>query len=307
MSDASGKWTTADIPSQSGRVAVITGANTGLGFETAKALAEKQATVVLACRNQAKADEAKTQLKNDVPGASVEVVVLDLSDLDSVQVAARQIRQAHPRLDLLLNNAGVMWTSQAKTQDGFELQFGTNHLGHFAFTGLLLDCLSRVPGSRIVTVSSIAHRTGAIHFDNPQLDKNYGRQKAYSQSKLANLLFTYHLNERLRAADSETIAVAAHPGVSRTELGRHAPAPFRLVDETFGRFFLQTSLTGALATLRAATDPEVAGGEYYGPRGFMEFHGHPTRVTSNATSRDAETAQRLWALSEQLTGVTFPI
>src|SRR6202008_3993194 len=219
------KWTTADIPDQTGRVAVITGANTGLGYETALALAAHGAHVVLAVRNLDKGKDTAARITAQSPGAEVALQELDLTSLDSIRAAAEQLRSEHDRIDLLINNAGVMYPPKANTKDGFELQFGTNHLGHFAFTGLLLDRLLPVPGSRIVTVSSIGHRIRAdIHFDDLQWERRYNRVAAYGQSKLANLLFTYELQRRL-APPGTTIAAAAHPGGSSTELPRHLPRP----------------------------------------------------------------------------------
>jgi NAD(P)-dependent dehydrogenase (short-subunit alcohol dehydrogenase family) len=298
------KWTTADIPDQSGRTAVITGANTGLGFETATALAAHDANVVLAVRNPEKGNDAARRIEQATPGASVTVQQLDLTSLESIRAAAEQIRSNHDTIDLLINNAGVMMTPKATTKDGFELQFGTNHLGHFAFTGLLLDRLLPVAGSRVVTVSSIGHRFGRIRFDDLQWEREYNRVRAYGQAKLANLLFTYELQRRLRG--TSTIAVAAHPGGSRTELSRNLPpvvaAASRLLEPLF-----QGADMGALPTLRAATDPNVLGGQYYGPDGFAEQRGYPKVVASNDRSHDVEVQRRLWTVSEELTGVTYPI
>jgi NAD(P)-dependent dehydrogenase (short-subunit alcohol dehydrogenase family) len=302
------QWSTTDIPDQTGRVAVVTGANTGLGFETAKALAAKHATVVLAVRNVDKGKEAAATIAAAAPGADVHVQPLDLSSLASVREAAEALRGAHPQIDLLINNAGVMYTPKQTTVDGFEMQFGTNHLGHFALTGLLLDRLTATPGSRIVTVSSMGHRIrAAIHFDDLQWERSYSRVGAYGQSKLANLLFTYELQRRLAAAASTTIATAAHPGGSDTELTRNSPAPLRALSAVFGRFVAQSAAMGALPTLRAATDPGVIGGHYYGPAGFRELRGWPRVVESSAQSHDAEIQRRLWSVSEELTGVTYPV
>ena len=291
------KWTTANMPDQSGRVAVVTGANTGLGFETAKALAAGGAHVVLAVRNLDKGKDAATRI-----GGDVAVAELDLTSLDSVRSAADELKSRYERIDLLINNAGVMWTPKSTTKDGFELQFGTNHLGHFALTGLLLERLLPVEGSRVVTVSSIGHRILAdIHFDDLQWDRSYNRVAAYGQAKLANLLFTYELQRRL-AHHGTTLAAAVHPGGSDTELARHLPdfmAPaFSLIS--------QSAAMGALPTLRAATDPGVLGGEYYGPDGFGETRGYPKVVASSDKSHDVALQRRLWAVSEELTGVTYP-
>ncbi|ULP48070.1 SDR family NAD(P)-dependent oxidoreductase [Mycolicibacter virginiensis] len=300
------KWTTADIPDQSGRVAVITGANTGLGYETAFALAAKGAHVVLAVRDLDKGEDAAALISKRSPGASVALQELDLTSLDSVRTAAAQLRADHDRIDLLINNAGVMWTPKATTEDGFELQFGTNHLGHFAFTGLLLDRLLPVPGSRVVTVSSIGHRIRAdIHFDDLQWERSYSRVAAYGQAKLANLLFTYELQRRL-AAHATTIATAAHPGGSRTELTRNLPPLLARITPLIEPLF-QGADMGALPTLRAATDPGVRGGQYYGPDGWGQQRGYPKVVESSSKSHDVDVQQRLWTVSEELTGVSYPI
>jgi NAD(P)-dependent dehydrogenase (short-subunit alcohol dehydrogenase family) len=298
------KWTAADIPDQTGRVAVITGANTGLGYETATALADQGAHVVLAVRNLDKGKDAAKLIARRSPGLSVALQELDLTSLDSIRAAANQLRSDYDRIDLLINNAGVMFTPEATTKDGFELQFGTNHLGHFALTGLLLDRLLAAPGSRVVTVSSTAHLTGRIRFDDLHWQHGYSAAGAYAQSKLANLLFTYELQRRL--TDTETIAAAAHPGVSKTELDRNTSAWLRLVTNTSG-LFAQTAAMGALPTLRAATDPAVAGGQYFGPGGFGHVRGYPRTARSSGRSHDAHVQQRLWAVSEELTGVTYPV
>ena len=300
------KWTSADIPDQTGRVAVITGANTGLGYETAAALAAKGAQVVLAVRNLDKGKDAALRIGQNTPGAKVELQELDLTSLDSVRSAAEQLKSDHDSIDLLINNAGVMFTPKSTTKDGFELQFGTNHLGHFAFTGLLLDRVLAARGSRVVTVSSVGHRFArhGIRFDDIQWDRDYSRVGAYGQAKLANLLFTYELQRRL--AGTQTIATAAHPGGSRTELTRNLPplvgAATRLLEPLF-----QDPDMGALPTLRAATDPSVLGGQYFGPDGFGEQRGYPVVVASTRASHDVAAQRRLWTVSEELTGVTFSV
>ncbi|MGO9924961.1 MAG: SDR family NAD(P)-dependent oxidoreductase [Mycobacterium sp.] len=300
------KWTVTDIPDQTGRVAVITGANTGLGYETALALADHGAHVVLAVRNLDKGKDAAARITANNPHADVAVAELDLTSLESIRAAADQLRTDHDRIDLLINNAGVMYTPKSTTKDGFELQFGTNHLGHFAFTGLLLDRLLPVAGSRVVTVSSIGHRIRAdIHFDDLQWERSYSRVGAYGQAKLANLLFTYELQRRL-APRGTTIAVAAHPGGSRTELTRNLPAFVAAVSAVIEPLF-QDAAMGALPTLRAATDPGVAGGQYFGPDGFAQTRGYPTVVTSSGKSHDGDLQRRLWAVSEELTGVVYPV
>lgn len=297
------KWTSDDVPGQHGRLAVVTGANTGLGFETAQVLAARGASVVLAVRDIEKGKAAAARIAGTAPGADVTVQHLDLASLDSIRAAAGELRARHPGIDLLINNAGVMFTPKQTTVDGFELQFGTNHLGHFAFTGLLLEQMLPVPGSRVVTVSSIMHRIQArISFDDLQGERSYRRVAAYSQSKLANLMFTYELQRRLSGAGT-TIAVAAHPGLAATELTRNSPAPAALV---YGLFSQKTPM-GALPTLRAATDPGVLGGQYYGPGRFFGARGYPKLAHSSGQSHDTAIQRRLWTVSEELTGVTFPV
>jgi NAD(P)-dependent dehydrogenase (short-subunit alcohol dehydrogenase family) len=302
-----GKWTTADIPDQTGRTAVVTGANTGLGYETATALAAKGAHVVLAVRNIEKGKAAADLIARAHPGASVAIQELDLTSLDSVRAAADQLRADHDSIDLLINNAGVMMTPKATTKDGFELQFGTNHLGHFALTNLLLDRVLAAPGSRVVTVSSVGHRfaRNGIRFDDLQWERSYSRVGAYGQAKLANLMFTYELQRRLQGTN--TIAVAAHPGGSNTELARNTPAPVRVVFDLVAAYVAQSAEMGALPTLRAATDPGVIGGQYYGPDGFGEQRGYPKVVASSAASHDVDAQRKLWAVSEELTSVVAPV
>src|SRR6195952_6074580 len=259
---ANSKWTAGDVPDQTGRVAIITGANTGLGYETAAVLADRGAHVVLAVRNLDKGKDAVTRIKAETPTADVTLQALDLTSLDDIRKASDELRSAYPRIDLLVNNAGVMYTDKGNTKDGFELQFGTNNIGHYALTGRLLDHLLPVERSRVVTVSSVGHRILAdIHFDDLQCDRSYNRVRAYGQAKLANLLFTYELQRRLTTAGQDTIAAAAHPGGSDTELARHLP-------DFLGPLFSlisQPAAMGALPTLRAATDAGVLGGQYIGP------------------------------------------
>jgi NAD(P)-dependent dehydrogenase (short-subunit alcohol dehydrogenase family) len=286
---------------------VVTGANTGIGFEAAAVLAQRGAITVLACRDTGKAERAAARLSAATPEVAVSVVRLDLASLDSVRAAAEQIRASHERLDLLINNAGLMFPPYGTTADGFELQFGTNHLGHFALTGLLLDRMLPVPGSRVVTISSNGHRTGRINFADLQSERRYHRVPAYGQSKLANLMFTYELERRLKAAEAATIALAAHPGTAYTELTRHLPGMLRAAQAAAGGLFTQSATMGALPTLRAATDPAARGGEYYGPSGWGQMTGYPVRVSSNSRSHDEPAQRRLWAESERLTGVTYPV
>ena len=302
----SSKWTAADVPDQTGRFAIVTGANSGPGFDTAAVLADKGAHVVLAVRNLDKGNEAADRIRSKNPNAVVSLQELDLTSLDSVRNAADQLRADYPRIDLLINNAGVMYVpTRETTKDGFEMQFGTNHLGHFALTGQLLDNLLPVEGSRVVTVSSVGHRILArIHFDDLQLERKYNRVEAYGQSKLSNLLFTYELQRRLAAKGTPTIAAAAHPGFADTELMRHMPSA---IPDFLWRPFAQPADMGALPTLRAATDPGVQGGQYYGPDGIGETRGHPKVVKSSAQSHNEDIQRRLWTVSEELTGVTYPV
>ncbi|GAA4581256.1 SDR family NAD(P)-dependent oxidoreductase [Planotetraspora phitsanulokensis] len=306
------RWTTADVPDQRGRVAVITGGNTGIGFETAKVLAARGASVVLAVRDMDKGKRAAAEITAAAPDADVTVQHLDLASLASVRAAADELRFTRDRIDLLINNAGLMYAPQATTVDGLELQFGTNHLGHFALTGLLLDRMLHVPGSRVVTVSSAGHRQGGpIDFDDLNWKtRKYSRVAAYGHSKLANLMFTYELQRRL-AGKSGTIAVAAHPGGSDTGGSRTSvslqPLYFRALFALVRPLLIQPAEMGALPPLRAATDPSVQGGQYYGPAGFQESKGHPKIVKSSAQSYDEAAQRRLWLISEKLTAVTFPV
>ena len=300
-------WTTADIPDQSGRVAVVTGSNTGLGLETAQALAGAGAEVVMAVRNLDKGEAAKATILDAHPGATIHLQSLDLASLDSIGNAADEILGRDDRLDLLINNAGVMYTEWQTTSDGFEFQMGVNHLGHFALTIALLDRLMATDGSRVVNVSSVGHKVKSkLDPATMMSGDKYDRIAAYGRSKLANLLFTYELQRRLATAASTTEALVAHPGVSKTELGRNAPRSVQFM-ERFSGLFLQSAAQGALPQLRAATDPDATGGEYYGPDGFMEGRGNPVVVTSSPRSHDEQLQTALWAASERLTGVTSPI
>jgi NAD(P)-dependent dehydrogenase (short-subunit alcohol dehydrogenase family) len=305
------RWTAADMPDQSGRIAVVTGANAGLGLATARVLAERGAMVVLACRDVVKAERAADRIRSEVAGADLDVVHLDLASLASVREAADKLRSNYPRLDLLINNAGVMAVPYQRTEDGFELTLATNHLGHFALTGLLLEQLLASAGSRIVTVSSIAHRRGVMHFDDLQSEHRYKPGNAYGQSKLANLLFTNELQARLEAAGADAIALAAHPGNARTELWRTSSRVERVLISPRLRWLnfwlVQSAEVGALPTLRAAVDPSARGGDYYGPAGWFQFTGYPIRVESSARSHHSVAQRRLWDVSEQLTGVSYRI
>ena len=302
------KWTAADVPDQQGRTAVITGANTGIGFEAASVLAAKGAHVVLAVRNIDKGRRAAAQIFTRTPRATVTVQRLDLGSLASVRAAADELLATHHKIDLLINNAGVMFTPRDVTRDGFELQFGTNHLGHFALTGLLLDRLLESQGSRVVTMSSSVHRIcTSIDFDDLQWEGRYKRIGAYAQSKLANLLFTYELQRRLARRTTTTIAVGAHPGGSFTQQFQQTPIVIRPFVNLIGPRLLNSPDMSALSPLRAATALDVRGGQYYGPGGFREVRGHPKLSASSELSHDDKAQQRLWEVSEQLTGVCYPL
>jgi len=307
----SSRWTAADVPSLSGRVAVVTGASGGIGLATATVLAQRAATVVLACRDERKADQAASQIWSVAPRADVRSVHLDLASLGSVRQAADQILARYPRLDLLINNAAVMHVPFQRTEDGFELTFGTNHLGHFALTGLVLPRLLDTPNSRVVSVSSLGHRGGEMRFGDLMRERHYQPSPVYWQSKLANLLFSYELDARLAAAGAGTRALAAHPGIVLTGLWRTSPRWERAAISPRLRWInfwqAQSAARGALPTLRAATDPAAQGGEYYGPGGYHEYTGHPVRVASTASSHDPVAQRRLWDISEQLTGVRYPL
>ncbi len=294
------RWTQQDIPDQTGKVAIVTGANSGIGYETAKALAEKNAMVVLACRNLEKAQVAADQIQQEVKNAQLEIIRLDLADLDSVRQFAESFKVQYETLDLLINNAGVMIPPFTRTKDGFELQFGANHLGHFALTGLLLDVLINTPQARVVNVSSGAHRmgSGTIDFDNLNAEKRYSPGGAYGQSKLANLLFTLELNRFFKEIESDAVATSAHPGWTVTGLQRG-------LMHTISRLVGQQPAMGALPTLRAALAPDAQPNDYYGPGGLMEMRGYPVKVATSAAAQDQGLARRLWDVSEELTGVKF--
>jgi NAD(P)-dependent dehydrogenase (short-subunit alcohol dehydrogenase family) len=299
-------WTERDIPDQRGRVAVVTGANSGLGLETARQLAAHGATVVLAVRSLDRGAAAVADIQGTVPDARLELQQLDLASLASVRSASEALHDSHDRIDLLVNNAGVMYTDRGLTADGFELQFGTNHLGHFALTALLLDRLLPVEGSRVVTVASLGHWVPfRVDLDDIRAEHGYNRFAAYSRSKLANLLFAYELHRRLVAGGAGTTSLAAHPGGSDTELARHVPGAELI--RSLLHPLAQSAAMGALPTLRAATDPAAAGGQYFGPDRLLESRGHPIVVRSSRRSQDRALQTRLWTLSEQVTGVVAPV
>jgi NAD(P)-dependent dehydrogenase (short-subunit alcohol dehydrogenase family) len=310
------RWTADDIPDQAGKIVVITGANSGLGFEATWALLRKGAHVVMACRDIDRGRQAAAQLAGDAadggPAAAgrADVLQLDLADLASVRAFAETFGRQYPRLDILLNNAGVMAIPYRTTAQGFEMQFGTNHLGHFALTGLLLPAILAAPKARVVTVSSLRHRPGHIDFTDLQLHNHYTPYKAYDQAKLANLLFAYELQRRFTAHGARAISLAAHPGYSATNLQGVGPRMSGSALQAWAmrlanRFVAQSAAMGALPELFAATAPGVQGGEYYGPDGYGEIRGYPRLAASNAESHDPEVARRLWDMSEILTDVKY--
>jgi NAD(P)-dependent dehydrogenase (short-subunit alcohol dehydrogenase family) len=299
-----GGWDAKDIPDQSGRTAIVTGANSGLGLVTARELARAGASVVMACRNLDKGHAAVDEVRAAVPDAQVQLDELDLASLASVRAFTDRFKPTRDGLDLLINNAGVMGTPRRRTADGFELQFGTNHLGHFALTTALLETMEGREDARVVTLSSTAHKMGRINFDNLNGDRRYFRWNAYGQSKLANLLFALELDRRLRAAGSTVKSLAAHPGYAATNLQSAGPPMFdRLVMVASNALIAQSDEMGALPILYAATQPGLEGGTYVGPDGFQEQRGYPKIVQPSGRARDPETARRLWEVSERMTAV----
>ena len=300
------KWTAKDIPDQAGRAAIVTGANSGIGLSAARELARAGASVTLACRNLEKGQAAFETIKRAAPYSTVHLAELDLASLASIERFVSSFGDGHARLDLLINNAGVMAPPRRLTSDGFESQFGTNHLGHFALTARLFALLSSTPGSRVVNVSSGAHRSGRMNFDDLHGERSYARWDAYGQSKLSNLLFTFELDRRLRAAGLPVTAVAAHPGYAATNLQAASSTGIEAMMMALGNATIaQSADMGALPTLYAATHPEVEGGAYVGPDGWFEMRGYPRLVDCTPAARDEEAARRLWTISEELTGVPF--
>ncbi|MCP4363645.1 MAG: SDR family NAD(P)-dependent oxidoreductase [Chloroflexi bacterium] len=301
-------WTTANIPDLTGKVIIVTGANSGVGFEAAKEFARKGAQIILACRSMEKAEAALTEIQAEIPNTQAEIMQLDLASQASVHQFANEFKAKNDQLDVLVNNAGIMMTPYGTTEDGFEQQFGTNHLGHFALTGLLIDLLLKTPGSRVVNVSSNGHRFGNMNFANLMFEggNDYSPARAYGRSKLANLLFTYELQHRYEAIGADASATAAHPGGSSTNLSRHIEEQwyFKMFSLLWERI-AQSAAMGALPTIRAAVDPNAKGGYYYGPNGFMEQGGYPIPVQSNDASHNRDDAKRLWDVSEELTAVHY--
>ncbi len=297
-------WNLKQAANQAGRIAIITGANIGLGFETALALTGKGCSVVLACRNTEKAEAAKAQILKQHKSAKVECMKLDLSSLKSVHAFAAAYAKKHKKLDLLINNAGIMMPPYSLSEDGFESQLAANYLGHFVLTGLLLPLLIKTPNSRIVSLSSLAHKFTGIHFDDMNFKNAYSKRDAYGQSKLACLMFAYELQRRLASAGHGTLSVAAHPGVSYTNLGHNLPKLANLVAPVVG-LMLQSAKGGAQPTLYAALGDDIEGGDYCGPKSMGEVRGAPIKVGSNRRSRDEAVAARLWTVSEEMTGVRY--
>jgi NAD(P)-dependent dehydrogenase (short-subunit alcohol dehydrogenase family) len=303
-------WSANDMPDLAGKTVVVTGGNSGIGYEAALAFARKKARTILACRSLDKANAAAAQIVASNPGTTVEVMELDLSSLASIRNFADAFHKSHRSLDILVNNAGVMALPYRKTVDGFEMQFGTNHLGHFALTGLLLDALLAAPGARVVNVSSGGHRIGRIRFDDLQWEHGYYKWFAYGQSKLANLLFTFELQRRAERAGAKLVALGCHPGYAATNLQAAGPrmrgsSGMESLWGTMNGIFAQSAAMGALPTLYAATSPEARGGDYIGPNGIGELWGAPTKVKCSAAAKDPAVAAKLWDVSEQLTKVHF--
>ena len=301
-------WNRVEIPDLTGKVVIVTGANSGIGFQAAKAFASKGAETILACRNETKALIAVQQIRKKFPDTIAKFIPLDLASLTSIHRFADQLRKEYTRLDILLNNAGIILNPYSQTEDGFESHMGINHLGHFALTGLLLDLISATQGARVINVSSKIYRKGTMDFDpvHSTSPEGYSRFKAYTSSKLANLLFTYELDRRLQQENIKAKSVAVHPGYSYTDFGRGSLA--RALKYIFYPLVItitQSSARGALPSLRAAVDPEVRGGDFYGPGGWREIKGYPVKVRSNGASHDTNDARLLWEISEQLTGIKY--
>lgn len=301
-------WTLANIPGLTGKVIIVTGGNSGLGLEAIKAFSANGAEVIMACRNLEKGEIAKTEILKQFKEAQVVVMQLDLTSLESIKTFTQNFKSHYKQLDVLLNNAGIMTTPYQLTKDGFEGQIGTNHLGHYALTGQLIELIKKTPKSRIVNISSSAHKWGKIDFDNLLFEngKGYTPMKAYSTSKLSNLLFTYELQRKFDAAGVHSMALAAHPGISQTNLFRHMEGKliFKIMQPIMG-LMVQKANMGALPGIRASVDIYVKGAEYYGPKDMFESKGYPVKVTSNEDSYNVEYAKKLWDISEKLTGVKF--
>lgn len=311
MNKQANQWDENSVPDQQGKLALITGANSGIGFEAARVLAQRGAQVILACRNQDKAIQAMARIRESAPKAQLHFLPLDLSSQESVHALAKLFYEQYEELDYLINNAGVMWLPKSLTKDGFEAQIGTNHLGHYALTGLLLPALLNKNGARIVTISSIAHRGGNIDFDDLFFEKRpYGKHKAYAQSKLANLVFAIELDRRLNQHGAQTLSVAAHPGVANTNLAvpgfeQSKSGILASAMKVLTPIVAQDTLKGALPTLYAATEANVKSGDYIGPTGFYEAFGYPGLARVARRARNPDIGRRLWQESEKLTGIEY--
>ena len=295
------KWDIENENVQPGKVCIITGSNSGIGYETALELAKKNVIIIMACRDMSAAELAKNKILEIYPKAQIISLKIDLSSLQSVRKFAEDFKMKFDRLDLLINNAGIMMSPHKETEDGFENQFATNFLGHFALTGLLLPLLLNTPGSRIISLSSLSYKWAPINFEDIHFKNGYNKKKAYGQSKRACLVFAYELNRRLSASGKSAISLAAHPGLTKTNLDRYFPALIR----PLGSLFLQKAKKGALPVVFAALPQDLKGGEYIGPDGFQEMRGYPVIVDSDEDSKDQEIANRLWQKSEEMTGVNY--
>lgn len=299
------EWNLENSPSLEGKIAVVTGANTGLGYETAKAFAKKEAKVIMACRNMDKAEDAKNKILKDFPKAHLIPLQIDLSSLDSVRDFASKFNLDFNRLDILVNNAGVMMPPYTVTDDGFELQYEANYLGHFLLTGMLLRKLENAEAARVVSLSSLAHKWGDINFHDMQFKNGYDKRKSYGQSKLACLMFAYELERRLRKAGSSIQSLAAHPGVADTELARYLPSFIKFISPLIVPFIGQKAQPGAMPEIRAAIDRSLPGGTFVGPSGFGQRKGKPVVVDSNKKSNDEQVAKQLWEVSQKDAGITY--
>ena len=301
-------WSLDDIPDLTGKTIIVTGANTGLGYESVKAFAQNGANVVMACRSVEKGEVARKQIIRLYPSSIIQVMQLDLADLKSIHRFAVTFRESHAHLDVLLNNAAVMMAPYGLTKDGFESQMGTNHLGHFALTGVLLDVLKKSPGARVVNVSSLSHKQGMMDFDNLLFEnaKDFSPMKAYGRSKLANLLFTYELQRFFESKGIDCLSIAAHPGIANTNNpGKMERNLLMKVYKISFSYIIQPPAMGALPQIRASVDPNVKSGDIYGPGGMLELSGHPVLVQPKRTALDIDNARKLWVVSEKLTSVTF--
>ena len=301
------KWNEEDIPDLSGKTIIVTGGNSGIGFEAVKSFSIKGAEIILACRNEQNGESAKKKILDEYPSAKINIMILDLADLKSIHSFAMKFDKQYLKVDVLLNNAGIVCPYR-KTKDGFEMQIGTNHLGHFALTGLLLHSLKNTKGSRVVNVSSLGHKFGKLDFDNFMFEKGgFTIMKAYGTSKLSNLLFTYELQRRFEKFNVNCIAVAAHPGVSKSNLSKYVTKKplYKIGMAISNSIMSQNTSMGALPQVRASVDPLVEGGDYFGPGGFQEWKGYPVKVKSNDASYNLKNAKELWSISERLTKVNY--